>query len=375
MSDEQKFCLLSHVWKPPHDFNFPSNSSSRKFQPHWFKEFPWLAYSKRFDGVFCMHCVLFANIESSRNAAKLGQLYSSTFNTWSKALKKFRDHAKISPMHQTSTLRATHFRQCMQQKTLPINVQINMLLSQKQSKVATNCRGCHSLWSTEYCPAWPQRWFNTLPQRQEQSWKSTGNLQEILKFIAKCGNNSDFEEHIASAPKNATYRSKTTQNQIIKICGEEIIAELCREIKAAKLFSVLADEAAGVSNVEQMPLVLRFVDSESRIREEFFGFIACDTGVIGKAIARKILWGVRHVGLDLSLCRGQGYDGAGNMAGKCSGAAATIQKKYPKALYVHCASHALNLCVASACNIQIVSNLITILTIGNLSLYLIHYII
>lgn len=59
----------------------------------------------------------------------------------------------------------------------------------------------------------------------------------------------------------------------------------------------------------------------------------------------------------MSLCRGQGYDGAGNMAGKCSGAAKRITDKHPKAPYVHCGSHALNLSVASACNIQVVRNM------------------
>ena len=45
------------------------------------------------------------------------------------------------------------------------------------------------------------------------------------------------------------------------------------------------------------------------------------------------------------------------MAGKCSGAAARIQRRYPDALYVHCGAHILNLCVAKACFIQLVSNM------------------
>lgn len=61
--------------------------------------------------------------------------------------------------------------------------------------------------------------------------------------------------------------------------------------------------------------------------------------------------------LDMTFCRGQDYDGAGNMAGKCSGAAVRIQQQFPKANYVHCGSHLLNLCVASACNIQVGQNM------------------
>ena len=42
--------------------------------------------------------------------------------------------------------------------------------------------------------------------------------------------------------------------------------------------------------------------------------------------------------LDRTLCRGQGYDVAGNMTGQCNGAAKLVQSKFPKAFYFHCAS-------------------------------------
>ena len=45
------------------------------------------------------------------------------------------------------------------------------------------------------------------------------------------------------------------------------------------------------------------------------------------------------------------------MAGKYRGAAAIIQSTCPKAVYVHCAAHSLNLCVVGACKIQMVKNI------------------
>ena len=50
-------------------------------------------------------------------------------------------------------------------------------------------------------------------------------------------------------------------------------------------------------------------------------------------------------------CRGQGYDGAGNMTGKNKGVIKIIQDRNPKALGCHCQAHILNLCIASACKI------------------------
>eukprot|EP00794_Sanderia_malayensis_P017256 gene17256-18981_t len=61
----------------------------------------------------------------------------------------------------------------------------------------------------------------------------------------------------------------------------------------------------------------------------------------------------------MSLCRDQGYDGAGNMASKCAGASSRISRQYPKAPCVHFGAHALNLCVASACTIQAVRNIMS----------------
>ena len=54
------------------------------------------------------------------------------------------------------------------------------------------------------------------------------------------------------------------------------------------------------------------------------------------------------------MCRGQGYDGAGAVAGIYNGAAALIRSEFKKAIFVHCSSHRLNLCVAASCSIQIV---------------------
>lgn len=80
----------------------------------------------------------------------------------------------------------------------------------------------------------------------------------------------------------------------------------------------------------------------------------CNTGTTGTAIANKILEALETYGLNIANLRGQGYDGAGNMAGKYRDAASVLQSKYPKAVYVHCAAHALNLCVVATCSVQLV---------------------
>ncbi|XP_028409249.1 52 kDa repressor of the inhibitor of the protein kinase-like [Dendronephthya gigantea] len=134
--------------------------------------------------------------------------------------------------------------------------------------------------------------------------------------------------------------------------------ELVGDVKRARFFSVLADEATDCSNSEQMAMVLRFVDSCSmKIREEFLGFIQCNDGLSGEALSVNILQFISSLGLHMEECRGQGYDGAGNMAGKFSGVAARIQRNFDKAIYVHCGSHILNLCIASSCSLPVIRDM------------------
>ena len=218
-----------------------------------------------------------------------------------KLCKNFRGHAAKSQMHLSASLRVTCFRQQMEHKTAPIDLQLNKI---ERDTIKKNREKLVPLVETIVVFGRQNTKYNVVD-------KNPGNLQQILKLIARCGGNSVFKEHIISAPKNATYCSKTTQNEIIEIHGEEIVQKLVSEIVEAKFFAVLADEAADVSNVGQMPVVIRFVDNSSQIREEFLGFIACDTGVTGEAISGKITSTISSLGLDMSFCRAQGYDGQG----------------------------------------------------------------
>ncbi len=68
-------------------------------------------------------------------------------------------------------------------------------------------------------------------------------------------------------------------------------------------------------------------------------FAKCDIDIAGQAVAHKILHLLQKFKLDPRLLCGQGYDGAGNMAGITRGAAAIITTQYPLALYVYCACH------------------------------------
>ena len=72
----------------------------------------------------------------------------------------------------------------------------------------------------------------------------------------------------------------------------------------------------------------------------------CD---LGANISQALLRELERMGINMAQCHGQSYDGASNMSGSVRGASAIIKAAYPKALYVHCRSHCLNLVLMKAC--------------------------
>ena len=128
-----------------------------------------------------------------------------------------------------------------------------------------------------------------------------------------------LEQHLKACSENAIYISKTSQSELISCCGQFITESVVRKIKENQFFSILADEASDCSNQEQLSLVIRYVGSDCIIREEFLGFLHCDLGLSGKALAETVLGGLTDLGLSIRNCRGQGYDGAAGVSGHIMG--------------------------------------------------------
>lgn len=78
--------------------------------------------------------------------------------------------------------------------------------------------------------------------------------------------------------------------------------------------------------------------------------------VTGVSLATTIQQKLTKLGFDLNQMRGQGYDGAAAMRGQFRGVQAVIKESYPKALYTHCVSHSLNLCLSDSSKIQDIRN-------------------
>ena len=93
------------------------------------------------------------------------------------------------------------------------------------------------------------------PKVGEYSTGGVGNFVEFLQFRVR-GGDKVLEQHLKTCSKNASYISKTSQNDLISCCGQFITELVVRKIKESQFFSILEDEASDCSNQEQLSLVI-----------------------------------------------------------------------------------------------------------------------
>ena len=359
LSDADKYQLLSNPFHPGADYKFPKSATGRTFQRRWLQLHPWLAYSEETNGGFCTPCVLFAT--SGYHGSDLGILVRRPLVSFSKALEVLSKHT-TKDYHRAAIVRADMFLQVMRNEQPDIRSQMNQVVA---DRIASNRKKLASIIKTIVLCGHQNIALrghrDNATDLEEDNLHNHGNFWALLKFRVDSGD-TVLQEHLTTSPRNATYTSPKVQNQLINIISNQIQQKILEKVKTAQWFTVIADEVTDFSNKELMSLVLRYVDCDTgQAREDLMEFLECDTGITGRSLADKIMATLQSYGLDLTHLRGQAYDGAGNMAGSIKGTAALIMKKYPLAMYLHCASHCLNLAVVKSLQITSVRNMMGVI--------------
>ena len=81
---------------------------------------------------------------------------------------------------------------------------------------------------------------------------------KILHFIAK--RNPGVKHRLENGPKNAKYTPPEIQNSILHIMAGILQQKISLAAKKAGVYSKLADETKDCSKVEQLAIVLRYVE-------------------------------------------------------------------------------------------------------------------
>jgi len=222
LPQDLKYKLLTKPWTAPvsYIYVFPSTleaGRARKFNRSWLAQFTWLAYSDVKMGAFCKHCVFFANRHPP--CGTVGALVITPLQRFKKALETMRAH-ELTSFHADAMNVSQSFLHVVQMGNTAL-----------QDKIAHNRQLLQSVVETiQFCGRQNialrgHRDDGPLPVGM-QSEGNEGNFRELLKFRISSGDKI-LEAHVNKMSGNATLISKTTQNDIIHICGQVILEKNC----------------------------------------------------------------------------------------------------------------------------------------------------
>ncbi|XP_006014058.1 52 kDa repressor of the inhibitor of the protein kinase [Latimeria chalumnae] len=174
------------------------------------------------------------------------------------------------------------------------------------------------------------------------------NFQALLEFRMNAGDEV-LRKQFEMTAVNLEYCSKVEQKQLLDVCESCIREETLREVRDSRFFSIVTEEEIDIAGEEHFPVFVRFVDDSKNLKEEFLGFLPCNTVADGKTLAVQLHTAITEKwGLNMEYCRGQTYVSSSRMAAKMKVVAASLLEKYPQATYTPYAACALNTLLAKS---------------------------
>ena len=323
---------------------FPKDSeSNRSFSAYYYSYFnqvgikivrPWLCYSNVLNKPYCHFCWLLAD----RQNKSYSSAWVNGVSVRSNFTQTILDHEK-SQQHINASL---SYNNWLQGNTID-----TLLQSEINSKITFWRDVLHRIINVIITLA-----SCNLSLRGHDS--DSGNFMAILRLLSNY--DATLKELLLKPKGEINYLSPTIQNEIISLLGTTVRNNIISEIKKAPFLTIILDTTQDLSKIDQLSVVFRYISvtenddnvpKEIKICESFLGFIAV-TDCSAAGLKTDILNLTKEYGIDLTKCRGQGYDGANVMSGVYGGLQTLIKEHAPNADYVHCAAHALNLVLNDA---------------------------
>ena len=289
-TDSLKMSILtSSKFNPPRGWKAPLRQigkKKRRAPDEVFidKQYHTISYSPSKDGIYCSVCVTFSRAT--------GGLVQKPVTDWSNCTKIMYSHIH-SKVHLNAASQAASFLSVCQRKQDSIAASLSKAY---QEKVKRNTQALLSIIKTVILCG-----RQNLPLRGSTDASATFNA--LIEFRAETDN--PLAIHLRNASKNATYVSHRIQNELIELCGNEIVTHIVEKAKEATYFSVLVDETADVSKKEQVAVCVRYCcPPDYAVHEDFVGFVGTrDT--TGETISALLLSVSQNIGMDMNNVVGQ----------------------------------------------------------------------
>ena len=317
-------------------FYFKTNETTNQVIPR-----QWLCYSQKLDSVYCEHCWLFAERDSTyfRSA-------------WVTGIKDWQGLSKKIKAHESSEV---HMKACVTYDCWKNGLTLSKVADEMSKREV-------SYWTsvltrvTDVTLTLASCNLAFRGHREKIGAPNNGNFLSIIELLSRY--DPVLNELLTKRESKLTYLSYKIQNELIELLASAVHKNIIDDITNAQFFSVITDTTQDITKVDQLSQIFRYVDVEKNdkdepvnivIRESFVGFTDV-TDHSAASLTEKTVKMVEDRGLKITNCRGQGYDGASVMSGIYTGVQARISALEPNAVYVHCAAHNLNLVLNDACD-------------------------
>ncbi|KAJ1179402.1 hypothetical protein NDU88_004636 [Pleurodeles waltl] len=144
--------------------------------------------------------------------------------------------------------------------------------------------------------------------------------------------------------------SKTIQNELLECMLEIIRSYIVQELKTTDFVAIQADDTTDVASKTQSVLIFRYIESDSKVVERFYGFTHLRDSS-AETVATAMFTELNLIFPDNPQKQkliAQSYDGASVRSGIFGGLQEKIRDVYPNAHYVHCYAHQLNVIMQQA---------------------------
>lgn len=183
----------------------------------------------------------------------------------------------------------------------------------------------------------------------------TTNWEQLLQLISRTDFSGRVLSFISSRPLNATYTSSTTVTEIMQ-CISTVINKMCSKslknsIAKFGFFSLMADEGTNIKNEAVVSICVRYLHVDTESINEYFMCCESVESTTAANIASVITKQLESRDIDPSTICALSFDGASNFSGDCNGVQRVMRNKCcNNAVYIHCRSHRLQLCLQRAAN-------------------------
>ena len=306
----------------------------------------WLLYSPHKSAAYCFCCLLFPHSPSNMRSALESP---DGFTIWKKS-EKLKNHEECQS-HRKSFLEWKEMERALRLKGGVDEILEKQVQDEKKRwrEILKRIIDVIKLLASQNL---------ALRGHVEQlDSDNPGNFLATLKFLSFY--DTLLENHLKNVrenPHSVSYLSHDIQNEFLSLLAGAVRDKIIKEIKEAKYFGILYDSTPDVSHTEQLSQVIRYVQSDFetgnvRVKETFIKFVELDKKDAAGYEA-IILKSLQDDGLNFLDCRAQVYDNAAVMSGSISGVQTRLRERNPKAVFINCDNHSLNLAGVHAASVD-----------------------